>query len=51
MSKKIKRHRYYIDALSNSTSPKKRKNLLAYANRDQILALSEIFANFLQNNI
>ena len=43
---RVNENKYFIEALLNSRSPRQRTNLLKYANREQILALSEIVANF-----
>ena len=48
---KVKENEYFLRALLNAKSPKQRKNLLKYANRKQVLAISEIFTNFLHGNI
>lgn len=48
---RVKENLYFITTLLNSTSPKQRKNLLKYASKDQILALSEIVINFLNGNV
>ena len=48
---RIERNKVFIETLANSKSPKQRVILIQLANRDQILTLSEIFANFLHGTI
>jgi hypothetical protein len=47
MVKKYVEHLSFIKVLANARSNAQRRNLLKYASRQEILAISEIFINYL----